>query len=436
MEYPPFSYQSYESANGTTPSNTADLLVALGAFCSTTYPSVSAAIDIALDLVMRHIGVRSAFVARVVNGHLEILDAHDHNGCGVDPNGITPLEETFCQYVYIGDSPFVIPNTDVDPQIQALPLRSRKNIGSYVGVPVYLSNGICYGTVCALDPTPRRFDPTHVAFLRVVAQHLGHLIERDQTSAAEVDTLHVASVSSASETTTQPLLNVVAHDIRTPLASIRGYAELLSTGLLGDVTLDQQQAGERILDAVQWINRLVNDLLDAAAAEGHMFRLVPSIYEPEKVLHQVAEMCRVQAHDRSLALDTLVDGPLPQVFGDIARVKQILLNYLSNALRYTAAGTITVQAAMVDTMLEFRVSDTGSGIPAEQLQQIWKRNVRATSTGPGVGLGLYVVHRLASSMGGEVGVESAVGQGSSFWVRFPLVAPPPRAVLWNEINSA
>ncbi|HEY3363480.1 MAG TPA: HAMP domain-containing sensor histidine kinase [Symbiobacteriaceae bacterium] len=210
----------------------------------------------------------------------------------------------------------------------------------------------------------------------------------------------------------------VAHELRTPLSYIRGYTQALGEGL---VTAPEER--ERIQHIVQEeavrVGRLVDDLMDLAQMEeGQMgFAIAPlDLLLP---VEQAAATVRPQAEAKGVRLDVSLAPDLPAIAADGGRIQQVVFNLLDNALRHTpAGGQITVAARTDDGFVTVRVADTGSGIDPDQLPLIFERFHKRHSSGRG--LGLAVVRSIVRAHGGEVGVESKPGQGSTFWFRLPV----------------
>lgn len=407
----------------------------LGAFCDTPFADTAEAIDTALEIVMRHVSVRTAFVTQAVNGLANVLHAQDDSGCGIPAGAVVPQENTFCQYVRATDRPVVIPNSGLDPRTVQVSARIDFNMVAYIGVPIHLGNGELYGTLCAADPEPQDFRPEHVELMRVLAQRLASLIEQ-QALAQRYESvqreakaaLHAAQQTLDQQTT---VMSVVAHDLRTPLTSVRGFVELMANDVFGPVWPKQREALERVRANLQWMQRLSNDMLDVASLDTKTFVMLTDEYNPSRIAQNVVEMCQVQARERGLQLQYKDVGIIQPVIGDGDRVQQVLLNLVGNALRYTEHGGVKVTVSNCIDGVEFSVSDTGPGIAAEQQDTIWQRGVRAIRVGRGAGLGLYVVKQLVAAMGGTVGVKSEPGKGSTFWFRLPAYGPAPHAAVWN-----
>jgi signal transduction histidine kinase len=215
------------------------------------------------------------------------------------------------------------------------------------------------------------------------------------------------------------LLRMVVHDLRMPLTSIQGYTELLRHGSYGTLADEQLNVLNTITYSILFLERLISSLLDTMAAENHTLSLAREPFDPCQVAQKALEDCYPQALRQGLTLQFHSAGELPMLVGDSHRVRQMLFNLLGNALRYTDKGSITLSVVALKDMVEFRVQDTGIGIPQDMQTIIWKPFVRVGNSGEGLGIGLYTVQQLASAMGGSAGLQSTPGMGSVFWIRLP-----------------
>jgi signal transduction histidine kinase len=215
------------------------------------------------------------------------------------------------------------------------------------------------------------------------------------------------------------LMRMVVHDLRMPLTSIQGYTDLLRQGNYGALSDEQATVLERIQYSSLFLDHLVSSLLDTMLAEGHALTLGHEAFDPGQLAQKLLEDCRPQAVQQGLTLQFWSTSDLPQIVGDPDRVREVLFNLLGNALRYTISGGITLIVEALANGVEFRVEDTGIGIPQEMQEMIWKPFTRATGNSEGLGIGLYTVQQLTQAMGGSVGLRSIVGVGSAFWIRLP-----------------
>jgi len=220
-------------------------------------------------------------------------------------------------------------------------------------------------------------------------------------------------------------VSIVSHDVRTPLTTIRGYVSLLPR--VGPLNPRQQEFVEKVERAMQTIVELLNNLLDLSRLEsGHVLSMEPcSIAE---ILNEAAQIIRPQAEGKQQALILDIPPDLPTIHGDRRRLEQVFLNLLSNAVKYTPpGGRITLRAREQDGHIAVQVSDTGVGIPPQDLPHIFSKFYRVQREGEaaeGTGLGLAIVKSIVERHGGRVWAESEVGKGSTFTVLLPCRPAP------------
>jgi PAS domain S-box-containing protein len=216
-------------------------------------------------------------------------------------------------------------------------------------------------------------------------------------------------------------LSAVSHELKTPLTPIIGGAELLESGVLGAVNERQLTTVTMVNRQAQRLLRLIDDLLDLFRVESGNMRLR---CEPVDLCQSVQESMAAYAvsfREQGLSL-TYAGASLPPVFADPQRLGQILDNLLSNALKFTEVGGVTLHTALEDGMARLEVCDTGIGIAPEHKDGIFQRFYQVDAHRKGAGLGLPIVTHLVNAHGGDIRVESTPGQGSTFVVRLPLVA--------------
>jgi PAS domain S-box-containing protein len=222
------------------------------------------------------------------------------------------------------------------------------------------------------------------------------------------------------------LLARVSHELRTPLSAILGYAELLLDGSFGALGEHQQQALLEMMGSSQELTILVNELLDAAQLEAGALHLRIRPFDPGEMLQRVENTLAVLAHNKGLELTTSLTPDLPApLHGDESRLRQLLINLIGNAIKFTESGSVQVHLYRVDTTWwAMEVSDTGPGIPPDAQQYIFEpfRQVDGSITREyrGTGLGLSIVKSLVELMGGMIRLESEVGRGSTFTLSLPL----------------
>ncbi len=230
------------------------------------------------------------------------------------------------------------------------------------------------------------------------------------------------------------LLARVSHELRTPLGAILGYAELLGDGLYGPLVPQQHNVIAEIIDSTRHLTELVNELLDEAQLEARAVKLQVTPFAPAELLAKITTAMSVLTLDKGLAFHTSVAPQVPpQLFGDETRLRQILVNLIGNAIKFTTTGGVQVRVYCPDQdHWALEVADTGCGIPAEAQPYIFEpfRQVDGSMTRQhrGTGLGLSIVKALTELMGGIITLQSEVDHGSTFTITLPLtVAPEKRA---------
>jgi signal transduction histidine kinase len=220
-------------------------------------------------------------------------------------------------------------------------------------------------------------------------------------------------------------LGVVSHELRNLLNNMILFAQLIAEGVLRDNHVEKvREHAQRIQRSGARMNRLIGDLVDVASIDAGALAVTPELLDPSHVVNEAVHTFQAQAAANQISLVTDVVPSSWLVTFDSARVLQVLVNLLSNALRFTPThGKIAVHAERIADEIRFAVTDTGAGIPPEHLITIFDRFVQVNKEdGPGVGLGLYISRCIVQGHGGRIWVESEVGRGSTFYFTLPLAA--------------
>ncbi len=217
----------------------------------------------------------------------------------------------------------------------------------------------------------------------------------------------------------------MSHEIRTPLSGILGMSELLN---LKDLDAEGQEIAEHLNESTKHLLVIVNDLLDFSKLEAGKMVLESQEFSPVELLQEVVTITTNDANRKNLFMNVVVDPATPQILiGDKIRIKQVILNLVYNAIKFTANGGITISVKVENDRTRFQVTDTGIGIATEVQEKLFQPFVQAdgstTRVYGGTGLGLSICKSLVSLMHGTMGVHSTLGDGATFWVSLPLASP-------------
>jgi PAS domain S-box-containing protein len=221
----------------------------------------------------------------------------------------------------------------------------------------------------------------------------------------------------------------MSHELRTPLTSVIGFSGLLQGS--DALPAEERTYVERIATASEALLGVINDILDYSKLEANAIEMDPEPFQVAALVDGAAAIVEGQCVAKGLSLKVVADAAMPEVLtGDAGRLRQVMLNFLSNAVKFTGKGGVTLRVGGAPDpdgrwRLRVAVTDTGIGIPAEKIEVLFKRFSQAdastTRVYGGTGLGLAISRRLIEIMGGEIGVDSKPGEGATFWFETPLI---------------
>jgi len=282
-------------------------------------------------------------------------------------------------------------------------------LSGYVAVGAPLSE--LYAPV---DGATRVLPWLYLLGLTVAAAALVTLVRRVLRSRAEVRRASLAKTE---------FLASASHELRTPLNGIIGFSQLLRDGKLGEISDVQAEALDDVLSSSGHLLGLIGGLLDVTRAEAGYLEFAPEPVVLDEVLGDVRTGLAALADAKRITVTTAVDADLPPtLLLDPMRLRQVLFNFLSNALKHTPeGGAVTIGAEVVRRTVRLTVSDNGPGVDPAKEAELFTRYAKLDDTTEGTGLGLAVTRQIVEAQGGQVGCSSVPGQGATFYADLPLV---------------
>jgi len=306
--------------------------------------------------------------------------------------------------------------------------RHLERIGAWASITVPIrAEGQYIGGLSVAAPEPRAWSPEEFALVESIGQQLGstaerlRLLQQVRRQATELE-MAVARLRELDHLKSEFMQNV-SHELRTPLSLIWGYAALLASGELGDLSPLQRGPIESIARQTLTLTAMVEDITLLLATETRRQECEPVAVG--EIVRSAVEDFQLAASQAGLALSVEVQAGLPRVNGSPVRLRRVVENLLENAIKFTpAGGDVSVRLARQDTQLALQVIDTGIGIAPEKQEHVFERFYQVDGSvrkiHGGAGLGLALVKEIAEACGGSVAVQSTVGQGSTFTVTLPI----------------
>jgi signal transduction histidine kinase len=373
-----------------------------------------AAVPTILNVVCRVTGMGFAAVARVTPERWVCLAVNDEIAFGLKPGGELKVETTICHEVRQARDAVVIDHVAEDQLYCAHHTPAMYGFQSYISMPIFLTDGTFYGTLCAIDPKPAKLkNPTVIGLFRLFAELIAvHLEAGQRLTTAEASLLDAREQGALLE----QFVAVLGHDLRNPLASIAAGTRLIRKSPLDDKAVTILDMMKMSVDRMAVLIDNVMDLARTRLGGGIALRRTSAPLEP--ALRHVVEELRTAHPDRAIEADFAINAPLD---ADPDRMGRLLSNLVGNALAYGAEGEPVRISAATDGGFVLAVRNTGPAIPADTMARLFQPFTRGDvrTHQQGLGLGLYIASEIARAHGGTVSATSTAEE-TCFMFRMPL----------------
>jgi signal transduction histidine kinase/DNA-binding response OmpR family regulator/HPt (histidine-containing phosphotransfer) domain-containing protein len=370
----------------------------------------------------------------------------------------TCRDVAFCAHAILQDEILIVEDALKDERFATNPLvTSDPHIRFYAGVPLITRNGLALGTLCVIDYKPRSLSDEQCKALQTIAHQVltqlelraslkilkGVLAERRRMEEAAQKAREAAEAANRAKS---EFLAMMSHEIRTPMNAVIGMTELL---VETELTEKQRDFVKTIRSSGSALLTIINDILDFSKIESGKLQLEQHPFNLRGCIEESLDLLAPEAAQKGLELVHLIDPSTPDtIVGDSNRLRQILVNLLFNAVKFTHSGevTLSVRARKLDVEnaleageryeLLFAVKDTGIGIPTESLNRLFQPFSQVDASRDrnygGTGLGLVISQRLCQMMGGQIWVDTEVGKGSTF--SFTVVTQGVKSAVPTELK--
>jgi signal transduction histidine kinase/DNA-binding NarL/FixJ family response regulator len=323
--------------------------------------------------------------------------------------------------VFDSQAPITIANVQIEPRTKSHEIFRKQGLFSYLGIPL-IAKGKSLGVLEFFSKEEHRFGDQEISFLSTLADQTAIAIQNSQL---HEEMKQQAQALEKSNKVKDEFLSVMSHELRSPLIAIMGYANLLEDQPSTNLSPVELKAARGIKKLSNDLLAMIRVILDVTKLETSAMAVEKQMVDIKRLLQEILESNPVPMGKEEVAVRWDYDPHLPEILTDGNKLKIVLQNLISNAIKFTNQGYVKVSARRLPykKCVEFKVADTGIGIPADMVPIVFEKFRQADSTDArpyeGIGLGLYIVKQFIELLGGSVEVETEVGKGSSFMLIVP-----------------
>jgi signal transduction histidine kinase len=326
--------------------------------------------------------------------------------------------------------------TVTDPQVRRMLKEMEKDgFRGFLVSPLEAKHEVL-GVVCLVHRADEVVPEAAVSTLRALCGQVALVVRNiqynEELARKNQELTHLDQLKS-------DFMATMSHELRTPLTSIIGYSDMLLSGMTGELNEKQSAFVDSILKGGEALLNLINDVLDLTKIEAGRLELNREAVDLRAALLGVLPVVKPRAQDKRIRISTFLPTDLPLVWADPGKLNQILLNLITNGIKYTHEnGSVSVEARTLEGLVEIWVNDTGIGIAREDQDKVFQRFTQidssATRSQGGTGLGLAIVRELVELHGGTIRLQSKLGKGSSFVFTMPISTRPADPLAAGKIS--